>query len=360
MSKKISVKIGQTEVGKINENDVQTISQLTNITKNAEYKEIIINCFVNEINIVNLNDDKKETVSEDLYLAISSEENNCKQLANYLQNRTILLENFIGRKFNIEEINNQIGITSKKTATKFFKYNWSSSPTMGQGEIYLSTIFKDGRKPIPGQEKGDIKIGNTIVECKGTNGRLSGQHGYGTARDMRGSFSKMIEWIAIEAGLLDYKVLDTGEETFWSIAKNQKRGIEKNLMNIVELREKEFTREFRSIISLKIVEAWKRGYLLDIKVNDYKDFFTDTIRNDGSIDKHAFCLATLEMMFLYYHEMEKFNYLAMVNTKSGNVLIIEPKDFMDYVRAGKILLTGTPSFTDRAGNQGGVCGISIK
>jgi len=69
---------------------------------------------------------------------------------------------------------------SDQFAMWLINYNWPSTPLMGAGEAALVLLLKNGNKPA----HGDIAIGDDVLEVKGDNGRLKGQHGYGTGMDV--------------------------------------------------------------------------------------------------------------------------------------------------------------------------------
>jgi hypothetical protein len=65
------------------------------------------------------------------------------------------------------------------------------------------------------------------------------------------------------------------------------------------------------------------------------------------------------MSFDYYHQSEQFIYFGLTNPKTGQFLIIEPKDFGYFIEKG-IISYIPPSWGDDAGTQGGYYGVELK
>lgn len=342
----VPVSIDKETVGHIDANDIEAKTKITKIAGSASSKEAVIK-FLLEIGY--------PAQQANFLFEILIHGSDMQKVANYFANRTNKLENFIGTVTDSYAINSTLGM-DKKTSLEFFNFSWRTSPPMGPGEVYLSTIFESGRRPS-GKDKGDVIVGSSEVEVKGPGARLVGQHGYGDAKQMRNSFNQAMASLASSLKIKNYTVEDSGKDDYWNITKKDARGLEVNLMKIAS-EVGGFKPKDILLASSVIVKAYKT-YLNNLDENKYAGVFANCIGKDGKINVPAYNRALLDVYFNYYYENEKFSYFCMTDSR-GLFLIINPADFIAYYDKGIIKAEAPPSFTDRAGSQGGSFAIGLK
>lgn len=341
----LSVSIGNQQVGSIDKNDQNTIDHLISLVSSAGSKESIISFLLS----IGYPSNEAETLFSQL-----SMKNNVELISTYFKNRTITISNLLGKISNASEINKSLGLDAK-ASSDFYSFSWRTSPPMGPGEVWLSTVLKDGRRPN-GAEKGDVIVGGTELEVKGPTGRLVGQSGYGDAKQMRPKLAEAIKNIAKKLEQPNYTVID-GADNFWNVGKKTAGGIEINLKEISKL-NKGFSSRDISMISEEIIMAFST-YLINLDTKRYSGILSNSIGKDGSVDTTKWHMEILPMFFEYYHGIESFEYIAFTSTK-GNFLLITPNEFKASFSKGLIDFTAAPSFTNAAGSQGGTYGITVK
>ena len=345
--KMVPVNIDKKLIGTVDDNDEETKKEITNIVSSTGSKSAILD-FLKDINF-------PEDQANNLFnILIKSDD--IQKTADYLLARNIDISSILNKQMDANVVNNTLGL-SGEASQLFYSFTWRTSPSMGPGEPWLSTILKDGRRPTGG-EKGDVFVGDFELEVKGTGGRLKGTSGYGDAKGMRISLSKAVQNIAQEIGLNNYNVIDNGRDNFWNITKNQGRGLEANLKEISKQLGRKFLKSDLIIISNQIIEAFK-SYLIKLDTKRYGSILIQAIKPDGSIDFKKWHTEMIGMYFEYYYELEDFDYLALT-TKIGKFLITEPKEFKNLFERGIIIANGLPSFTDGAGPWAGSYGIELK
>lgn len=343
----VPVSINKETVGYIEANDIETKNKITKIARSSSTKESIIN-FLLEIGY--------PSQQAQFLFDILMQGSDMQKISDYFSNRTNKLENFLGSLIDSYSINSNLGI-DRKTSLEFFNFSWRTSPSMGPGEVYLSTIFDGGRRPST-KEKGDVIIDGAELEVKGSGARLIGQHGYGDPKLMRNSLNKAMSDLAKSLEIKDFTVIDSGKDDFWNITKKDGRGLEINLMKIAKELKRGLKPEDILIASSHIITAYKT-YLINLDEKRYAGTFQKCIGKDGKINIPDFNRALLEVYYNYYYEMEKFMYFCITNPR-GMFLIINPTEFMSYFDKGIIKMGDPPSFTNKAGNQGGSFGIKLK
>ena len=342
--KMLPVSVGSDTIGHIEDTDKETIDRISRIAGSSSSKSDIVNF------LLGINFPKPQA---EILFDILSHSNDISKVSSYLNNRTIDITSLVGKISEANKINNDLGI-SGSTSSEFFNFSWRTSPPMGPGEVYLSTIIKDGRRPS-GKDKGDVVVGNLELEVKGPGARLVGQHGYGDAKKMRESLSNCIKNIATQLKV-NHTLIDNGNDGYWNITKKEGRGLEENLMAI-SLLCKGFGRKELMIISNEIAIAWST-YLINLDVKHAGSLFIDCIGKDGKINLTNYNRQTLIMFFEYYYSLEKFHYFCMTDP-TGKFLIIDPKDFSKFYDNGTIKIKANPSFTNGAGTQGGCFAIGL-
>lgn len=345
--KEVPVGIDGNVVGTVDDSDTAVINTIKATVSSAGSKDAIIS-FLTGINF-------PENEANNLFNILSKSEN-IKTTAEYLLSRDITLASILGKPMTAKDINSRIGLIGK-TSQLFYNFSWRTSPPMGPGEPWLSTILKDGRRPS-GSEKGDVVVDKFELEVKGANGRLIGQSGYGDAKTVRTSLSTAVKNIASSLNISDYEVIDDGSDGFWNITKREGRGLEMNLKAIASRLGSPFSKKELALISNEIITALK-SYLLNLDVKTYGSILIDVIGKDGSINLNKWHSAIITMYFEYYYGIEEFHYIAFT-TNEGKFLISEPGKFKELYDKGIIVASSIPSFTNSAGSQGGTYGIKLK
>jgi hypothetical protein len=343
----IPVIVGNTQIGFIDKNDQEIMDALSSLVNSAGSKNEIVSFLLG----IGFPANEAETLFNQL-----SKKNDVKIIASYFKNRTITIDSLIGKISNAGDINKNLGL-EQKSSEDFYGFSWRTSPPMGPGEVWLSTILRDGRRPT-GAEKGDVIVGSIELEVKGPNGRLIGQSGYGDAKQLRIKFNETISRIADNLGHTNtFKVIDTGKDNFWNVGKKSGEGFEINLKELSKTNNGFSPKEI-SMISTEIITAFK-NYLLNLDIAKYSNILSNAIGKDGSINTKKWHEEMLPMFFEYYHNIELFEYIAFTSG-NGRFLLIDPINFRDSFNKGLIDFTAAPSFTNGAGSQGGTYGISIK
>ena len=342
----VPVEIGSNVVGHIAKDDADAINKITKIAGSASSKGAVIS-FLLEIGY--------PAQQAQFMFDTLMHGSDMQKVANYFAKRTNTVENFIGSVIDSYTINSTLGM-DKKTSLEFFNFSWRTSPPMGPGEVYLSTILDGGRRPGT-KDKGDVVVSGAELEVKGSGARLVGQHGYGDAKLMRKSFNSSMADLAKTLKIKNYVVEDDGKDSFWNITKKDARGIEINLKKIAS-EVGGFKPKDILLASSTIVNSYVT-YLNNLDTALNAGAFSKCINKDGSIDVKAFNRSLLELYFNYYYTNEAFTYFCMTDAR-GLFLIIKPTDFMAYYDKGIINISAPPSFTDRAGSQGGSFAIELK
>lgn len=268
---------------------------------------------------------------------------NFECFTNYIQNRTLTLEQ-LSKSNNIISVVKTIipGITDEFILW-LINYSWPSTPSTGAGEAALIIFLKDGKKP----EKGDVGIGLLELEVKAGNGRLKGQHGYAAGfaagKVFSESFNKYMKLLPEDnritipdAGGVDYQITKT-------VARPNilfKHLFDHNVL----------TRQ-------EAINIWKnaiKAVFLNMDINWIDKHIAEncTITDITAFNKDWLTAATK-----YYQQQEGFELIFLFN-KIGKFILIKQEDFSELWDIIKI--ESLPSFTSKAGSQGSAFGISIK
>jgi len=119
-----------------------------------------------------------------------------------------------------------------------------------------------------------------------------------------------------------------------------------------------FNKKDLNMISNEIVGAL-RAYLLNIDTKKYGSILSDVVSADGTINLDKWHSNIITMYFEYYYSIEDFDYIAFT-TSSGKFMIAEVSKFKEFYDKGIIKADSVPSFTNKAGSQGGTYGISLR
>ena len=98
----------------------------------------------------------------------------------YLNSRTLGPGDFTNSQDPIPLTQDFLALPAK-VAKKLFIWSWKSTPSTGRGEVWLSLMLKDGKRPTSSQ-KGDMMINKAEWEVKGDGARIAGQKGFGDCK----------------------------------------------------------------------------------------------------------------------------------------------------------------------------------
>tara|TARA_R100000655_G_scaffold30834_1_gene61947 strand:- start:651 stop:3638 length:2988 start_codon:yes stop_codon:yes gene_type:complete len=357
----IDVILGQELIGQIDDKDDEAMRRLRGIVTTGSFKKELYEFLVGTVNF--------PPEQADRVIRLISRAEDPAKAAGYLLNRTFTLASTVGKKLNgIKAATKFMG--TKKISPELWSFNWPTSPAQGPGEVFLSLIFADGRRPASG-EKGDLFVGNTEVEVKGPNGRLAGQKGYGDAKQMPVKLWEVGEKVLANpkefpvgpfssASMSEVVAKPKPGDLSWNITKKESRKFGEMLQILARSQKPEgkFTNKQKQTISRYIMEAYK-NYLLGLDVNSNSAKLVPAINNDGSLNLPLWHSVMVNIYFDYYLSLENFGYIAF-NNDAGDFLIVEPSKFGKLMGNGTIWIKTPPSFSSSAGNQGGTYGIDLK
>ena len=264
-------------------------------------------------------------------------------LAEYLQKRTMTLDDLSKAGNFGTAIKKTLPTISSKFISWLVRYRWTTTPSIGIGEIALITMVKDGHKP----KKGDFAVGGNEVEVKGEGARLIGQKGYGrgveAAKSLEKTFKKHMKKVPKEeridipsAGGLDYQVTKKTSST----DKWFNFLIDKGVMTHAQA-----------------ITAWKEA-IKSIYLNMNVSWIDKHIDKNGGIKNlTAWHKDGLAANAKYYHSVEGFTAIVHMNNK-GQVRVYKQPDYSKLYDI--VIVKSVPSFSSKAGNQGLVYAISVK
>lgn len=344
----IPVSIGKEIAGYINPEDQDTIGDIKRLAGSSNYRLAIISQFES------LGLSKADATS---VFNILTKGSDMQKMSEYLMANKRDIQQFLDKKVNVYDWLDSIGLSDKKVAAELYDYATNTKPITGPGEVFLSLFIDGGARPT-NKEKGDVRINGMEVEVKANGGRLIGQKGYGDAKSMREAIKKALEDIVshFEA---DVQVADVSNDSAFHITKKEPREIGRVLTEVAKQKGK-FSKKDLLFISEKILEAYN-SYLKNASalIKKYVSPIASTIKPNGTINPSAFHMQMLNLYFDYYYSLEEFELIALVNKKTGDLLIVNPTKFSKYVKSGVIAYTN-PSFSDAAGVQGGTYSITLK
>lgn len=344
----VPVSIGKEVAGYIKPDDEDTISDIKRLAGSSNYRLAIISQFES------LGLSKADATS---VFNILTKGADMQRMSEYLMANKKDIQEFLDKKVNVYEWLDSIGLSDKKVAAELYDYATNTKPVTGPGEVFLSLFINGGARPT-NKEKGDVRINGMEVEVKANSGRLIGQKGYGDAKSMREAIKKSLEDI-ISHFNADVEVVDTSNDGAFHITKKETREIGRVLAEVAKQKGK-FNKKDLLFISEKILEAYN-SYLKNASdlIKKYVAPIASTIKSNGTIDPRSFHIQMMNLYFDYYYSLEQFKLIALVNKKTGDLLIVNPTKFSKYVKSGVIDYTN-PSFSDSAGVQGGTYSITLK
>lgn len=337
----LDVTIGTSILGTIYEDDHETIDDIRRIVSSTIGKKEVKK-YLAEIGI------PYKSQKDIVYILGGG---NWTDSVSYFSDRKLDINHILNQKVSAMELNQSFFGLNEKASAELFSYQWHTQPIMGKGEVWLSLVLKGGSKA----GVGDVNVYDKVIEVKGRGARLVGQRGFGDAKKMSYHLKTAIIQIAAILGIHNYEVLD-GNGLEWSITKTSARLLGDNLQQISKL-SGGFSDIDTKIIAEKILEAYTNLYVM-LDHTEYVDSFKSAFNEDGSVDVNKYNNEILKISFAYYLQIEKFDYFAMTNELTHNVLVIEPSMFNHFVDNGTILYS-PQSWGEKAGTQGGYFAIGI-
>jgi hypothetical protein len=278
-------------------------------------------------------------------LDMSLETGDFESLAAYMPKRTMTLAKLSKASDFIAAAKVAIPGMSDQFANWLVNYQWPTTPSMGAGEAALVILLKDGNKPA----KGDVGIGSRELEVKGENGRLKGQHGYGTGE----MFAKI--WYT-ELSLLMKKVHSSKRipvpkpgGTEYNCTKTGNKGWAMNPIARLLVAE--------GVVTDKEIAALWRNAIQAVFNKMSLSWIGKFVTKTGEVhDVTGFLTKWLAESAKYYHKIEGFEAILLLNRK-GKFIVI---NISDFDKLASIVKWTPPNFSSRAGSQGSAFGITVK
>ena len=343
----LEVQLGGEVLGKILKTDVKTQAEIKSAVNGAAFEADIKSFLVDVVQIPG--DDNVETGFQ-----ILRQSTNPEQMLGYLNNRTLKPSDFT-------KVSDPISITQDflalpaNAAQKLYTWSWKSTPSTGRGEVWLSLMLKDGRRPNTG-EKGDTIIDKKEWEVKGDGARIAGQKGFGDAKQMPSHLNTAIVNFCSRVGRMAPEFLnDSAKDNAWNIGKKSGGLLGQALEALAK--EKKFDKKDLAALNVELLIAYKK-YLLG---SDSTLNLTDAIASNGKINLAKYNRILLEMYYDHYAKTEKFAGIVLVSYTKANKFLVctKPEDFLTAFDAGQVKIAATPSFTKAAGAQGGSFAIQL-
>lgn len=248
-----------------------------------------------------------------------------------------LLSQKSGNIYNLIK-NDPIADAIAKTLALQFRGAIGYGPDQGPGEIMMMLLGKN----ISPAEKGDLRIGNVLVEVKATGkgksglsgGRLTTTTGYGSSSNIR----KILYPIMIDAGIPAEVLKQYGWPSKSVDEKTIAGGLNLNSSGLTNLSNllKEYVSEDDAKNILKVMLD---GIYTKLP-SGFDDSMIDLVQPDGSFDPKKFMIELTKLAHKYYRFIEGHDALMLFNTENGNYVVIEDADdFDELFDSGKIGLT---------------------
>jgi len=336
---------------KLSSKTIQKVSRL--ISRNADFEEAIelkVKEFLAE-------DQKKglESVMEILYGPSTDQ----AKLSAYLNNRTVGLDQFMGKEVKIKDAFNDTGL-SAQTLAELSTYRWSDTPQLGTCEVLLAILMDGGRRP---SGAGDLQVGDQIVELGGFNKRLRSQKGLGSSMEVQKGIQRAYRDFAESLGIGD---------RFTPITENARYGnslksgwlptMEEMNAQIIELTKGDVT---NALISADLPRAIGEGLskgLTNTSDSDW-NWIGKSLNDDGTFNRKPFIVDYACFYLDYYmRQGEEASMFLVTNSTPSSTPPVPATDFslLGFPASGDGLrphlytdigLT-LPSYTEAAGIQG--------
>lgn len=222
----------------------------------------------------------------------------------------------------------------------------TTQPVTGRCETFIILFVEGARKGTAG---GDIEIGETQYEIKGSGARLKGQKGFGSQPAALRTFTNGVQQLITKSGLQ----LDFNNPDFDVLVRTN--GFIDQIANELVATG--------NVTKQDIAQLYANGYAeLYTNADNQADLLSwielnlDENGNMGDKFREAYFLFAAK----YYADQEDFNYILFIGTER----IKKPKDFgkLQYISAADVknkstsifskVLLGYPSIKPNAGPQG--------
>ena len=211
-----------------------------------------------------------------------------------------------------------------------FRGDMGYGPSQGPGEFMMALLGRN----IGLATKGDLQIGNSVVEIKATSrgkngghsgGRLYSTTGYGSNTMIK----RELYQVLLSAGIPQDILLEYGMPSRQAAQEAgvpiRKGALNLNLTGIANLGELFKEYDISQDRAKQIVKVILDG--LYTKLPDGMDkLLLDTIKNDGTIDPREFLIEMTKLAHEYYMGLEGHAALMLFNTESGNYAIMYDAD----------------------------------
>lgn len=359
-AKSLPVSIGNTVIGAIDADDERTIADLKATVQGAGFEVELKNFLRDVIQLPH-----EEHVETGFNLLKRSQDP--VKMMEYFKNRTLKYTSLLGKAGDpIKLAQDLIGLDAI-TAEKLFQFTWNSTPSTGIGEVWLSLMFNEGRRPNS-KEKGDTVIDNKEFEVKGNGARLQGTHGYGDGKKMRDHFKTGVNEICKAIGrTIPQQLLDDSNKSdlSWNITKEDSRTFGKCLKAMAS--EKPFSKKDIVTISVELGKVYT-NYLLSAKIP--KQAFVKAISENGDLNVIMYNEILLQIYYSYYLQIEKFKNIVFVSYPKGKtpkyitnkffISAADSKTIMSLFKKNILMVKTTPNFGDEASTQGASFAIQLR
>lgn len=229
----------------------------------------------------------------------------------YIFEGSKLLENKKGNFYELNEISNQCFETIKKQIVNL-DGSLGFRQVQGAGELYFSLFGKD----ISFSSKSDLNILGKNVEVKSSRrsrsgdingGRFSGTSFYGNMSSAAKVFFDSLKKIGIS------------EENIEKYRKELNLNI-KGLTNLNSLIKDHSVKYgdvfnvFKNVFKIILIKMDEKK--IDQYINRFLNF-------DGTVNISEFLKSCALISFEYYKQIEEFDILLLINTDSGNYIVVE-------------------------------------
>lgn len=229
----------------------------------------------------------------------------------YIFKGSRILENKKGNFYELNEISNQCFESIKKQIVNL-DGSLGFRQVQGAGELYFSLFGKD----IMFSSKSDLKILDKNVEVKSSRrsksgdingGRFSGTSFYGNMSSAAKVFFDSLK----KVGISEEKIEKYRKELNLNI-----KGLT-NLNGLIKshsVKYEDVFNIFRNIFKIILMKMDEKR--IEHYINRFLNF-------DGTVNISEFFKTCALISFEYYKQIEGFDILLMINTDSGNYIIIE-------------------------------------
>jgi hypothetical protein len=323
---KVPVSIDKNEIGRVDKNDSQTISQISKLVDSSDSKEEIISLLISQKNF-----DEK---SARQIFELSVEHKSHQQLLDILKNPSKQLDiNKISQTGNIIDLVMKSTQCTYEFCESVADYIPYTSVKIGRYEMFLRLFLKGGKSPA---RKGDVEVNGKEMEVKSTmtkksGFRLRGQSGYGTGTQVKLAFLNGLKNYYGKGGPNHGGTSGIPNDIFSAYKSQNGQMWYKDKKNIswaemastdivaMSLANKD---EIVNLWSESLVELYRKGTSQQIK-----NMLLPAFNNDGSFDKDEIIYRLAAYEFKIYKESEKFDYFIVLNYK--NEYIIFPPNISD-------------------------------